>query len=152
MTQCWKTSVVRQLAYVKVNTPCYDIWHEHVQWNLEIRDTQGTVKNCPEFWGGLISQVHFYVLNRPREWSGRPHNSQVVPISQVALKTRFTVLLYTLYHHGLYMSASWQKHLILIFQASFKISSKYASGDRQNILGIFILCLQNRHRCQQNVR
>ncbi len=29
----------------------------YVQWNLGIRDTQGTVKNCPEFWGGLISQV-----------------------------------------------------------------------------------------------
>ncbi len=38
-----------------------------IQWNLGIRDTQGTVKNCPEFSGGLISQVHFYVLNRPRD-------------------------------------------------------------------------------------
>ncbi len=37
----------------------------HIQWNLGIRDTQGTVKNCPDFWGGLISQVHFYVMNRP---------------------------------------------------------------------------------------
>ncbi len=27
-----------------------------IQWKLGIRDTQGTVKNCPEFWGGLISQ------------------------------------------------------------------------------------------------
>ncbi len=44
----------------------------HVQWNLGIRDTQGTVKNCPQFWGGLISQVHFYVLNRPRDWSSCP--------------------------------------------------------------------------------
>ncbi len=29
-------------------------------WNLGISDTQGTVQNCPEFWGGLISHVHFY--------------------------------------------------------------------------------------------
>ncbi len=36
-----------------------------LQWNLGIRATQGTVKNCPEFWGGLISQVNFYILNRP---------------------------------------------------------------------------------------
>ncbi len=43
-----------------------------IQWNLGIRDTQGTVKNCPEFWGGLISQVHFYVLDRPRDWSSCP--------------------------------------------------------------------------------
>ncbi len=26
-----------------------------IQWNLGIRETQGTVKNCPQFWGGLIS-------------------------------------------------------------------------------------------------
>ena len=38
-----------------------------VQWNLGIRDTQGTVKNCPEFGGGLISQVYFYVMNKPRD-------------------------------------------------------------------------------------
>ena len=44
----------------------------NVQWNLGIRDTQGTVKNCPESRGGLISQVHFYVINRTREWGGCP--------------------------------------------------------------------------------
>ncbi len=38
-----------------------------IQWNLGIRDTHGTVQNCPEFGGGLISQVHIYVLNRPRD-------------------------------------------------------------------------------------
>ncbi len=43
-----------------------------LQWNLGIRDTHGTVKNCPEFWGGLISQVQFYVLIRPRDWSSYP--------------------------------------------------------------------------------
>ncbi len=63
----------------------------HVQWNLVIRDTHGTVKNCPEFWGGVISQVHFYVMNRPRDWSSCDLNSQVVPISQVVLNTDFTV-------------------------------------------------------------
>ncbi len=43
-----------------------------IQWNLGIRDTQGTVKNCPQFWGGLISQVHLWVLNGPRDWSSCP--------------------------------------------------------------------------------
>ncbi len=38
-----------------------------IQWNLGIGDSQGTVKNCPELWGGLISQVHFNVMNRPRD-------------------------------------------------------------------------------------
>ncbi len=33
-----------------------------ILWNRGIRDSQGTVENCPEFWGGLISQIHFYVL------------------------------------------------------------------------------------------
>ena len=58
-----------------------------VQWNLGIRDTQGAVKNCPEFRGG---QVHFYVLNRPRIKVGTEvavPNSQVVPTSQVVLET-----------------------------------------------------------------
>ncbi len=32
----------------------------YVQWNLGNRDTQRTVENRPEFWGGLISQVHFF--------------------------------------------------------------------------------------------
>ncbi len=27
----------------------FDTCNVHVQWNLGIRDTQGTVKNCPEF-------------------------------------------------------------------------------------------------------
>ncbi len=39
-------------------TVCYMymyIYFVHVQWNLGIRDTQGTVNTCPEFWGGLIS-------------------------------------------------------------------------------------------------
>ena len=43
-----------------------------IQWNLGIRDTQGTMKICPEFWGGLISEVHYYVMNRPRDWSRCP--------------------------------------------------------------------------------
>ncbi len=62
-----------------------------VQWNLGIRDTHGTVKNCPEFWGILISQVHICVLNRPIGTGVAALNSQVVPISQVVLKTDFTV-------------------------------------------------------------
>ena len=41
--------------------------HRHIQWNLRTRDTQGTVKNCPEFGGDRISQVQFYVLNKPRD-------------------------------------------------------------------------------------
>ncbi len=43
----------------------------YIQSDL-IRDTQGTVKNCPEFQGCLISQVNFCVLNRPRDWSSCP--------------------------------------------------------------------------------
>ena len=39
----------------------------YVQWNLGIWDTKGTVKNCPEIWGGLISQVHFPVLVSPKD-------------------------------------------------------------------------------------
>ncbi len=39
----------------------------YIQWNLGIRDTKGTVKNCPEFYGGLISQGYYYVLDRPRD-------------------------------------------------------------------------------------
>ena len=31
----------------------------HIQWNLGIRAPQGTVKNCPEFGGGLISGYSF---------------------------------------------------------------------------------------------
>lgn len=31
---------------------------------VEPVDTQGTVKNSPQFRGGLISQTHFHVLNR----------------------------------------------------------------------------------------
>ncbi len=33
---------------------------------MRIRDTEGTLKNCPGFWGGLISQLRFQVPNRPR--------------------------------------------------------------------------------------
>ncbi len=58
---------------------------------MRIRDTQRSVKICPELWGGLISQVHYYVMNRPRDWSRCVLNSRVVPISQVVLKTGFTV-------------------------------------------------------------
>ena len=46
-----------------------------VQWNLGIRDTQGTVENCCEFWGGVISQVHFQVVNRSRDESICPYFS-----------------------------------------------------------------------------
>ncbi len=67
--------------------------HVHIQWNLGITDTQGTVQKCPEFWDGLISQVHFYVLDRPRGWRSCL-NSQVVPISKVVIKTDFTVYRY----------------------------------------------------------
>ncbi len=51
--------------------------HYLLQWNLGIR-------------GGLISQVHFCVLNRLRT-EVAVLNSQVVAISQVVLKTGFTV-------------------------------------------------------------
>ncbi len=56
---CWWRSWI--ITYLK-----------QLQWNLGIRDTQGTLKNCPEFWGGLIAQVHFYVTNRPRDWISCP--------------------------------------------------------------------------------
>ncbi len=48
------------------------LYINQLQWNLGNRDTQGTVKNCPQFWGGPISQVHLCVLNRPRDWSSCP--------------------------------------------------------------------------------
>ncbi len=68
------------------------IYFDHTQWNLKIRDTQGTVKNwIPEYWGGLISQVHFYVLNRPIGSEVVVLNSQVVPTSQVVVQAGFTV-------------------------------------------------------------
>ena len=50
------------------------------------------MKNCPEFGGGLISQVHFHVLDRARD-SLAALNSQFGPISKVVLKTDFTVLI-----------------------------------------------------------
>ncbi len=43
-----------------------------LQWNLGIRDTQGTGEKCLKFWGGLISQVHFHVLNTATNWSSCP--------------------------------------------------------------------------------
>ncbi len=60
---------LRTIHFTDVFTNCCsteDYWiafKDIIQWNLGIRDTQGTVKNCPEF-RGLISQVHFYVLNK----------------------------------------------------------------------------------------
>ncbi len=69
-----------------------------LQWNLGLKNTQGTVKNCPEFWGGLISQVHFYVLKRHRDWSSCPW-FQVVPL----LKAGYTVISDKDYH----ISFSW---------------------------------------------
>ncbi len=60
-----------------------------VRGTWEFRDTQGTVRNCPEFCGGLISQVHFYVLN-DLGTEVAVLRSQVVPISQVVLKTGCT--------------------------------------------------------------
>ncbi len=48
----------------------------YIRWNLGIRDTQGTVPNCPEFC---------------LRWSYFSNPSQVVPISQVVLKTGLTV-------------------------------------------------------------
>ncbi len=44
------------------------VYHVSTQyWNLGIRDTQGTVNNCPEFRGGLMSQVHFHIMNTARD-------------------------------------------------------------------------------------
>ncbi len=49
---------------VKQIYPCLNLY---VQWNLRIKDSQGTVKNCPEYQGGFISQVHFRLLSRPKD-------------------------------------------------------------------------------------
>ncbi len=49
--------------YITIVLSSYNI----LQWNLGIRDIQGTVKNCPEFRGGLFPQVYFYVMNKPRD-------------------------------------------------------------------------------------
>lgn len=35
------------------------------QWQLRTKDTQGTMEDCPEYRGGLISHVHFHVMKRP---------------------------------------------------------------------------------------
>ncbi len=70
----------------------------HIQWNLEIRDTRRTVKNSPEFWGGLISQVHFYVMNRPRDWSSCHWSS--CPYFSGGLKIGFTVHDIAIVHLG----------------------------------------------------
>ncbi len=43
-----------------------------IQWNLGIRDTHGTVKHCPQFQGGLTSQVLLRVPNTPRDSSSCP--------------------------------------------------------------------------------
>ncbi len=68
----------------------------NIQWNLGIKDTQGTVKNCLKFWGGLISQVHFYVLNRPRDWSSCPYILGC-PYFSGGLKSRFNcIFLYSI--------------------------------------------------------
>ncbi len=52
-----------------------------IQSHIGTSDTQRTVKNCPEFWVGLISQVHFHALNRNMKLCTRVDvlNSQVVP-------------------------------------------------------------------------
>ncbi len=63
-----------------------------MQWNLGIRDTQGTVKNCPQFWSGPISQVYFYVLNRPKDWSSCPQFPGC-PYFSGGLKDRFCCIL-----------------------------------------------------------
>ena len=69
------------------------ILYLYLQWNLGIRDTQGTVNNCPEFWGGLISHSMYWIGLGTEE---AVLNSQVVLISQVVLKAGFTVYAYLL--------------------------------------------------------
>ncbi len=75
----WRDHLKAEICFGLIPSPQF--WHQlryrhnvyiYIQWNLGIRDTHGTVKNCPEFWGGLISQVHFCVLNRPMGWSSCP--------------------------------------------------------------------------------
>ncbi len=61
-----------------------------IQWNLGIRDTQWTVKTV------LNSEVVLFLRFLSMSWIGlgtvvAVRNSQVVPISQVVLKTGFTV-------------------------------------------------------------
>ncbi len=54
-----------------------------IRWNLGIRDTQGTVKKHPEFWGVLSSKsISLYWIGLWTWW----RSFQVVPISQVVLK------------------------------------------------------------------
>ncbi len=62
-----------------------------IQSHLGIRDTQRTVKNCPQLRGGLISQVHLCVTNTPLGTEVAVRNSKVVPISQVVVKIDLTV-------------------------------------------------------------
>ena len=40
----------------------------------ELGTPKALLKICPEFWGGLISQGYFHVLNGPRDWSRCPYN------------------------------------------------------------------------------
>ena len=57
-------------------------------WELE---TPNGLKNCPEVGGCLFSQVHFYVLNRPRDWSSCPWFLSCPYFSGGLKKGRFTV-------------------------------------------------------------
>ena len=68
--------------------------HKRVPYAVEpgnLRDTQGTVKNCPEFWGGLISQVHIsmYEIDFGTEVHVAVLMCQVVPIIGSWSKDRF---------------------------------------------------------------
>ncbi len=80
MRHCLHRDICRGFYQIPLNM--------HIQWNRGIRDTQGTVKKCPEFRGGLISQVHSYVMNRPRDWSSCPYFPGC-PYFSGGLKNRF---------------------------------------------------------------
>ncbi len=73
-----------------MSTLCEGDLNFHVQWNLGIRDTHGTVKTV------LNSEVVLFLRSISVNWIGlgtevAALNSQVVHISQVVLKTGFTV-------------------------------------------------------------
>ncbi len=55
-------------------TPIWSLHWNPSRWQNVYSGTWelGTVNNCPEFWDGLISQIHLCVLNRSRDWSSCP--------------------------------------------------------------------------------
>ncbi len=71
---------------IQYHTLTFPLWKEKYSGTWEWGTPKGLWKT--EFWGGLISQVCFYVLNRPRDWSSCPYFTGC-PYFSGGLKDRF---------------------------------------------------------------